>query len=167
MSQGFLSPETRAALEGLLALDSDSDSEDGADRVDAASAPLDRLAAIRRASAALDADPAALAAVRAALDTGASWSDIAQAAQLSPAASRWRWQGDDSEIAARHEAGRKRSERPSSKPTDLPGLSVAEAAHQLGVTAQAVYLRISRGQLRAETVTLPDGRSYKRVFPDG
>jgi hypothetical protein len=32
------------------------------------------------------------------------------------------------------------------------------------VTAQAVYLRVSRGQLRAETVTLPDGRSYKRVF---
>lgn len=150
----FLSPATRAALERLLTLD-----------VDAASTPLDRVAAIRGVLAELDADPAALAAVRAALDTGASWSDVAQAAQLSPAASRWRWQGDDSEIAARHEAGRKRSERPSSKPTELPGLSVAEAAKQLGVTAQAIYLRVSRGQLRAETVTLPDGRSYKRVFP--
>lgn len=104
--------------------------------------------------------------MRAALDTGASWSDIAHAAQLSPAASRWRWQGDDAEIAARHEAGRKRSERPSSKPTELPGMSVAEAANQLGVTAQAIYLRVTRGQLRAETVTLPDGRSYKRVFPE-
>src|SRR4051812_16252778 len=156
MSNGFLAAETRAALERLLALDAD-----------AASGPLERLAAIREASAALDADPAALRAVRAALDAGASWSDIAQAARLSPAASRWRWQGDDAEIAARHEAGRKRSERPSSKPTALPGLSVAEAARQLGVTAQAVYLRVSRGQLPAETVTLPDGRSYKRVFPDG
>jgi len=153
MSNGFLSPETRASLERLLALDGD-----------AASTPLDRVAAIREASAALDADPAALAAVRTALEAGASWSDIAQAAQLSPAASRWRWQGRDSEIAARHEAGRKRSERPSSKPVDLPGLSVAQAAKQLGVTAQAIYLRVSRGQLRAETVTLPDGRSYKRVF---
>jgi transposase-like protein len=152
----FLSSATRAALQRLLALD-----------VDAASAPLDRVAAIRGVLAELDADPAALAAVRAALDTGASWSDIARAAQLSPAASRWPWQGDDDEIAARHEAGRKRSERPSSKPTELPGLSVAEAAQQLGVTAQAVYLRVSRGQLRAETVTLPDGRSYKRVFPEG
>jgi len=149
----FLSPESRESLRRLLDLDAD-----------AASAPLDRVAAIREASAALDADPAALRAVRAALETGASWSDVAQAAQLSPAASRWRWQGDDAEIAARHEAGRKRSERPSSKPTDLPGLSVAEAAKQLGVTAQAIYLRVSRGQLRAETVTLPDGRSYKRVF---
>jgi transposase-like protein len=152
----FLSPATRAALQRLLALD-----------VDAASAPLDRVAAIRGVLAELDADPAALAAVRAALDADSSWSDVAQAAQLSPAASRWRWQGDDDEIAARHEAGRKRSERPSNKPTELPGLSVAEAAQQLGVTAQAVYLRVSRGQLRAETVTLPDGRSYKRVFPEG
>lgn len=154
MSNGFLSPETRAALKRLLAVD-----------VDAAAAPLDRLAAIRTASSALDADAAALRAVRAALEAGASWSDVAQAVQLSPAASRWRWQGDDAEIAARHEAGRKRSERPSSKPTELPGLSVADAAKQLGVTAQAIYLRVSRGQLRAETVTLPDGRSYKRVFP--
>ena len=154
MSNGFLSPETRAALERLLALD-----------LDAAAAPLDRLTAMRSASAQLEADPAALTAVRAALEAGASWSDVAQAAQLSAAASRWRWQGDDAEIAARHEAGRKRSERPSSKPTELPGLSVAEAAKQLGVTAQAIYLRVSRGQLRAQTVTLPDGRSYKRVFP--
>jgi len=150
----FLSPETRAALERVLALDTA-----------VAADPLALVAALRTASAALDADPAALRAVRAALEAGASWSDVAQAAQLSPAASRWRWQGDDAEIAARHEAGRKRSERPSSKPTDLPGLSVAEAAKQLGVTAQAIYLRVSRGQLRAETVTLPDGRSYKRVFP--
>jgi len=150
----FLSPTTRAALERLLALDTGPD---------AAPDPLARLAAIRDVLAELEADPAALAAVRAALEAGASWSDVAQAAQLSPAASRWRWQGDDVEIAARHEAGRKRSERPSSKPTELPGLSVADAARQLGVTAQA----ISRGQLRAETVTLPDGRSYKRVFPDG
>ncbi len=42
----------------------------------------------------------------------------------------------------------------------------SEAAAALGVTAQAIYLRVSRGQLRAETVTLDDGRSYKRVFPD-
>jgi hypothetical protein len=149
-----LSASTRASLDRVMGLDDTT-------------SPLERLAAVRELQLALDADPASLAAARAALDTGASWNDIAEAAQLSPAASRWRWQGDDAEIAARHEAGRKRSERPSSKPTDLPGLSVAEAARQLGVTAQAIYLRVSRGQLRAETVTLPDGRSYKRVFPDG
>lgn len=149
-----LSASTRAALDRVAGLD-------------AATPPLEQVAALRALQLALDADPAALAAVRAALDTGASWGDVAEAAQLSPAASRWRWQGDDTEIAARHEAGRKRSERPSSKPSDLPGLSVADAAKQLGVTAQAIYLRVSRGQLRAETVTLPDGRSYKRVFPDG
>jgi hypothetical protein len=152
----LLAPQSRAALEFLLALDSGD-----------ALNPLDVVSALRNALIALDADPAALTAVRAALDTGASWSDIAQAAQLSPAASRWRWQGSDAEIAARHEASRKRSERPSSKPTGLPGLSVAEAAKQLGVTVQAIYLRVSRGQLRAETVTLADGRSYKRVFLPG
>jgi transposase-like protein len=152
----FLSVESRAALELLRALDAPG----------AAPAPLDRLAAVRALVAAVDADAAALRAVRDALDAGASWSDVASAAQLSPAACRWRWQGSDSEIAARHDAGRKRSERPSSRPTELPGLSVADAARQLGVTAQAIYLRVSRGQLRAETITVADGRSYKRVFPE-
>jgi hypothetical protein len=156
---GFLSAESRAALDRLLALDSYTGP-------DAAPAPLDRLAALRALVAEVDADPAALRAVRDALDGGAGWSEVAAAARLSPAASRWRWQGDDVEIAERHDAGRRRSERPSAKPDNLPGLSVAQAATQLGVTAQAIYLRISRGQLRSETVTLPDGRSYKRVFPD-
>lgn len=152
----FLSAQTRAAVERLLALDTSSSE----------SAPLDRLAALRALVMAVDADPAALGAVRDALEVGAGWAEIAESAQLSPAASRWRWQGNDAEIAARHAAGRKRSERPSSKPGDLPGLSVADAARQLGVTAQAIYLRVSRGHLRAETITLPDGRSYKRVFID-
>lgn len=152
----FLSAQTRAAVERLLALDTSSSE----------SAPLDRLAALRALVMAVDADPAALGAVRDALEAGVGWAEIAESAQLSPAASRWRWQGNDAEIAARHAAGRKRSERPSSKPGDLPGLSVADAARQLGVTAQAIYLRVSRGHLRAETITLPDGRSYKRVFID-
>ena len=149
----FLSSESRDAILRLLDLDAD-----------AASAPLERLAALRALVAAIDADPAALRAVRDALDGGAGWSEVATAAGLAVSAARWRWSGDDAEIAARHEAGRKRSERPSAKPVDLPGLSVSEAAKQLGVTVQAVYLRVSRGQLRSETVTLPDGRSYKRVF---
>jgi transposase-like protein len=149
----FLSGDSRAALARVLELDAD-----------AATAPLERLAALRALVAAVDADPAALRAVRDALDGGAGWSEVAKAAGLAPSAARWRWFGDDAEIAARHDAGRKRSERPSAKPLELPGLSVSEAAKQLGVTAQAVYLRVSRGQLRAETVTLEDGRSYKRVF---
>jgi hypothetical protein len=146
----FLSDSSRSALKAL----------------DRARTPLERLAAVRGAVAALDADEATLAAVREALDAGADWPAIAAAAGVGVAAAKWRWQGTDAEIAARHEAGRKRAARPSSRPVDLPGLSVAEAATALGVTAQAIYLRVSRGQLRAETVTLPDGRSYKRVFPD-
>ena len=151
----FLSPESRDALSRLLALDADG-----------ASDSLSRLAALRALVAAVDADPAALRAVRDALDCGAGWSEVAKAAGLAVSAARWRWSGDDAEIAARHEAGRKRSERPSARPAELPGLSVSEAAKQLGVTVQAVYLRVSRGQLKSETVTLPDGRSYKRVFPE-
>ena len=34
------------------------------------------------------------------------------------------------------------------------------------MTPQAIYQRVTRGLLRAETVELPDGRKYKRVFPD-
>ena len=128
--------------------------------------PLERLAGIRGAVSALESDEATLAAVREALDAGADWDAIAAAAGLGVAAAKWRWQGTDAEIAARHEAGRKRAARPSSRPADLPGLSVAEAAAALDVTVQAIYLRVSRGQLRAETITLPDGRSYKRVFPE-
>jgi hypothetical protein len=152
----FLAPSTAEALSALATLDADPES-----------APLARLRALRRLQAAVDADPGALASARAAEADGADWSAIAEAAGLSPAAAKWRWQGTDEEIAARHEAGRKRAARPSSVPTDLPGLSVAEAAKQLGVSAQAIYLRVSRGTLQSRTVELPDGRTYKRVFPNG
>lgn len=156
----FLSAETRAALERVLAHDG-AQIEDPADT--GASAPLERVRAIRTALAALEKDPALLAAIR---QSAAEWDQIAIAAGLSVAAAKWRWQGTDDEIAARHESGRKRSVRPSSVPIGLPGLSVADAAAKLGVTAQAIYLRVTRGQLSSETVTLPDGRSYKRVFVD-
>lgn len=153
----YLTAETVAALECLIA------GERGAGVPE----PLERLRAVRQLAAALEAEPAQLSSVREAIESGASWDSIADAAGLKPAAAKWRWQGTDEEIADRHEAGRKRSERPSSVPTDLPGLSVAEAAKKLGVTAQAIYLQVSRGTMRSETVELPDGRKYKRVFPTG
>ena len=152
----FLAPTTAAALERLLALHTD----DGG-------SPLDRLRAIRSLQAALDQDPATLVAVRAALAADTSWEQVADATGLKPPAARWRWGGSDEEISARLEAGRKRSVRPSSVPTDLPGLSVAEAAAERGVSAQAIYLQVRRGTLVSRTVTLPDGRSYTRVFPAG
>jgi hypothetical protein len=152
----FLSEPARAALARLAESDAAADQPD----------PLDRLRDIRSLLAELEADPASLNAVRDALADGEPWDAIAAAAQLKPAAAKWRWLGSDEEIAARHEAGRKRAARPSSVPTDLPGDSVADAARKLGVTVQAVYLQISRGKLTARTVELPDGRSYKRVFLD-
>ena len=159
---GFLSPAAARALAELMALDG-LDAEGTAGTTDAA--PLDRLRGIRSLVIALEADPASLAAVREAVDAGASWDDIADAAGLSPSAAKYRWAGDDEAIAARHEASRKRKrDRPSSVPTDLPGLSVSEAARQLGVTPQAIYQRVNRGLLEARTVELPDGRTYKRVF---
>lgn len=150
----FLSEPARSAL-GRLAT--------GESR-DALPSPLSRIADIRRLVAALEADPAVLASVRDALAVGTSWQEISDAAVLTIPAAKWRWAGTDAEIAARLSAGRKRSARPSSVPTDLPGQSVAEAARQLGVTAQAIYLRVSRGLLRSETIELDDGRKYKRVF---
>jgi hypothetical protein len=121
---------------------------------------------IRTLISELERDPATLHAVRDALADGAGWDQIAEAAGLKPAAAKWRWQGTDAEIAARAEAGRQRSVRPSSVPTGLPGLSVADAAKKLGVTPQAVYLAIGRGKLTAQTVEIADGRSYKRVMLD-
>jgi hypothetical protein len=154
---GFLSPESAAALTRLAALD------DG--RADAS--PLERLGAIRALVTALEADPAMLAAAREALAEGAGWEQLAAAAGLSPSAAKYRWAGDDATIAERQEASRRRKrERPSSRPADLPGLSVAEAAEKLGVTPQAIYQRVTRGQLEAQTVELPDGRKYKRVILD-
>lgn len=152
----YLSPASRAALNRVAEGDHASTSPDA----------VSRLRDIRSLSAELEKDPATLAAVREAIAAGQSWESIADAAGLKPSAAKWRWLGTDEEIAERHEAGRKRAVRPSSVPTDLPGLSVAEAAKQLGVTAQAIYLRVSRGSLRAETVELADGRKYKRVFLD-
>ncbi len=154
----FLADDTRAALERALETDASA----------VAAAPLERLAAVRTLIAMLEADAASLAAVRDALASCADWEQIGEAARLSPAAAKARWQGSDDEISERQQASRKRSARPSAKPTDLPGLSVAEAAEKLGVTAQAIYLRVTRGQLEAQTVELPDGRKYKRVFlPEG
>jgi len=161
---GFLNGETRAALDALAALDSGTAQSGRTD----ASPPLERVRAVRRALRALEAEPALLAAVREARDDGVDWSQLAEAAGLSEGAAKQRWAGDDAEIADRREASRRRKRaRPSSRPTELPGLSVAEAAAKLGVTPQAIYLRVSRGQLEARTVELPDGRKYKRVFPDG
>ncbi|MGX5697208.1 hypothetical protein ACWKWP_13495 [Agromyces soli] len=154
----FLGPDASAALARLAELEAGR----------AARAPLDRLRAVRALIAALERDPAQLDAVREALAAGAGWPEIADAAGLTPGAARQRWAGGDEEIARRQEASRKRKrERPSSKPSDLPGLSVAEAAARFGVSAQAIYLRVERGTLAARTIELPDGRRYKRVFPDG
>ena len=151
----FLSAESAAALARLVELQAGP----------AEAAPLERLRGIRSLVTALEADPAALAAVRAALDAGTTWDEVADAAGLSPSAAKYRWAGDDDAIAERQEASRRRKkDRPSSVPTDLPGESVAEAAKRLGVTAQAIYQRVNRGQLEARTVELPDGRKYKRVF---
>lgn len=169
----FLSAEAARALAELAALDALHGVDDAGSSADEAGAdgeadasPLDRLRGIRSLVTALEADPASLEAVREAIDAGVSWDDVAEAAGLSPSAAKYRWAGDDEAIASRHEASRKRKrERPSSAPTDLPGLSVSEAARQLGVTPQAIYQRVSRGLLEARTVELPDGRKYKRVFP--
>lgn len=153
---GFLAPETAAALARLVALES---------AVAESVAPLDRVRGIRDLVTALERDPALLAAVREAIASGAGWEDVADASGLSPSAAKYRWAGDDATIGARQEASRARKrERPSSVPTDLPGESVAEAAARLGVTPQAIYQRVTRGQLAARTVELPDGRKYKRVF---
>ena len=151
----FLSADAARELARLTALEAEP----------AKVAPLARLGGIRALVTALEADPAALAAVREALDAGATWDEVADAAGLSASAAKYRWAGDDDAIAERQDASRRRKrDRPSSVPTDLPGESVAEAAKRLGVTAQAIYQRVNRGQLEARTVELPDGRKYKRVF---
>ena len=153
----FLSDDAARAMERLVTLEAGASD----------AAPLERLRGIRALVVALEADPAALRAVREALAEGATWDDVADAAGLSPSAAKYRWAGDDDAIASRQEASRKRKrDRPSTAAIDLPGLSVAEAAKRLGVTPQAIYQRVTRGLLHAETVELPDGRKYKRVFPD-
>ena len=152
----FLAPTTSAALARLAEHDADN-----------GSAPIGRLRAIRQLLVELETDAAILTSVREALAKGATWEEIADAAGLKPAAAKWRWNGTDEEITARQDAGRKRSVRPSSVPTDLPGFSVAEAATQLGVTPQAIYLQVSRGKLASQTIGLADGRTYKRVFLHG
>jgi len=173
---GFLSEESAAALARLVALQGEADAsadalglgagDAAAGERSAGAGALARLRGIRRLIVALESDPAALIAVRDALEAGADWPAIAEASGLSESAAKYRWAGDDAAIAERHDASRRRKrDRPSSRPTDLPGLSVAEAAKQLGVTPQAIYQRVTRGQLEARTIELPDGRSYKRVFP--
>jgi len=168
----FLSGESASALRRLAELEAGASSGprrpggSGAS-VEVDAAPLERLRGIRALVVALEADPAALVAVREALDAGATWEQVADAAGLSPSAAKYRWAGDDDAIAVRQEASRRRKrDRPSSAPTDLPGLSVSDAATRLGVTPNAIYQRVNRGLLEATTVELADGRRYKRVFLD-
>ncbi|KFF60428.1 hypothetical protein JF66_04620 [Cryobacterium sp. MLB-32] len=168
----FLAPDTQTALAVVSALaglttPAQQEGDQTASAVSSqrpASTAIERLRAVRRLVHELESDAVTLRSVRQALTDGVGWNEIADASGIKPAAARWRWAGTDDEIAARLLAGRKRSVRPSSVPTDLPGLSVAEAATRLGVSAQAVYLQVSRGKLSSQTVQLPDGRSYKRVF---
>jgi hypothetical protein len=172
-TDGTTSTRTRSSVDGPAdgaADDTTTGSADGStDKTTDATTgavALEQIRGIRSLVSALESSESTTIAVRNALAAGESWEAIATAAGLKPAAAKWRWHGTDEEIAARHESGRKRSARPSSVPTDLPGMSVSEAARSLGVSAQAIYLRVSRGQLRSETVTLDDGRTYKRVFPE-
>jgi hypothetical protein len=159
----FLSAETARALAELVALDALAGGDPETD-----ASPLERLRGIRSLVTSLEGDPATLAAVREAIAAGVTWDEVADAAGLSASAAKYRWAGDDEAIEARQEASRRRKrDRPSSAPIDLPGLSVSEAAKRLGVTPQAIYQRVTRGQLEAETVRLPDGRSYKRVYLPG
>jgi hypothetical protein len=153
----FLSSATRAALDALST----------ADRTEQPPEPLERLRGMRRLLAALDGEAAQLRSVREAVDAGHSWDEVGEAAGLGSAAAKFRWHGTDADIEHRRLAGRKRGARPSSVPTELPGLSVSEEAARQGVTAQAIYQQVARGVLSSETVELPDGRRYKRVFPAG
>ena len=153
----FLSTASRDAITRLLASDSSESSPP----------PLDRVRDIRRLVTLLEGEPAVVQGVRDALEAGATWHEVAESAALRAPAAKWRWQGTDEEIAARHEAGRARAVRASSVPVDLPGRSVAEAAEKLGVTVQAVYLGISRGRIESRTIELANGRRYKRVFLEG
>ncbi|MBC7723940.1 MAG: hypothetical protein H7146_04205 [Burkholderiaceae bacterium] len=150
----FLSEPAREALRRLAEDDAAGESRE----------PLTLLRDIRSLIAELEAEPAILKSVRDARAVGTGWDEIAAAALLGPPAAKWRWQGTDVEIAARHAAGRKRATRASSVPQDLPGYSVTDAAEKLGVTVQAIYLRVTRGKLSSRTIELPDGRKYKRVF---
>jgi len=107
---GYLSPDSAAALAALASAD----------------APLERLAAIRTAIAALEADPATLQAVRDARADGADWGTVAEAAGLGTAAAKWRWQGTDADAAsgsARRPSifgcpAASSAPRPSNSPTD-------------------------------------------------
>ena len=90
----FLSADAARALERLATLEAGASD----------AAPLERLRGIRALVVALEADPAALRAVREALAEGATWDDVADAAGLSPSAAKYRWAGDDDAIASRQEA---------------------------------------------------------------
>ena len=102
---------------------------------------------------------------------GRTWDHIADAAGLSPSAAKYRWAGDDAEIAERtRRAAQRKRERPSSAPTELPGRARLRGRRELGVTPQAIYQRVTSGLLeprrsRSPTAGSTSGCSSPRPAP--
>ena len=102
--------------------------------------------------------------VTAARDAGRTWAEIGKALATTADAARWSWEGSWEDRGQRLAAARTRaSARPSTRPADLPGVSVQEFAVDARVTVGAIYARIQRGTL--DSVTVEDsGRKYVRVL---
>jgi hypothetical protein len=164
-----LTPETRTALQQLLEADSRSP-EDPVALIRALGAATSRLSADETLQAVMTAEKVMAAA---GVSKQATWQKIGESLGITAAAARDRYSGKaqdldgrKAEIARRREQTRKRARLAvrSIKPTSLPGLSAREYADTVGLSRMQVYRLLDAGTLQGETVTLDDGRSYRRVL---
>ena len=101
---------------------------------------------------------------------GLPWDAIAGAANLPSARiARSRWDTSETERdALRRDATARARFRPRLKPSDLPGISVPDAALALDISTSTVYARSKRGELA--TVRIPkmhsDGVWLRVVSPE-
>jgi hypothetical protein len=164
-----LTPETRAALEQLLAADSRS-TEDPVALIRALGAATIRLGADETLVAVMDAESRLVAA---GVSKQLMWERIGESLGITAAAARDRYSGQSqdlegrrAEIARRREQTKRRARLAvkSIKPQGLPGLSAREYADAVGLSRVQVYRLLDAGKLEGETVVLDDGRSYRRVI---
>lgn len=93
-------------------------------------------------------------ALEAAREFEVPWTRLSDLTGLTMGQLQWRWHRDDpahadTKEARREERAKNPRARAATRPGRGPGLSVSDAARQLGVTRRTIYLRIERGELEA------------------
>jgi excisionase family DNA binding protein len=101
----------------------------------------------------VEAEQEMLEAIEAARERSIPWARLKELTGLTTGQLQWRWNRDEpgNDLSLPRPRAPRRTGRG-------PGLSVTDAARQLGVTRRTIYLRVEAGKLRSTTNELGQTR---------